>query len=162
MSVAQEREGANAGLQLVTKSQSLRTRLLVSVSVLLTVFIAIAMVILDFGFRELSDREMRRRLEVQLLALISASDDHISGELQPAAQLAETRFKNPGSGLYGEIFRIDGLARWRSNSLAGTGLEFPRNLPQGERRIVRMRRNDGAPVLAASLSIDWEFDDGLT
>jgi len=150
------------GRQQLMKSQSLRTRLLVSVSVLLTIFIAIAMVILDFGFRELSDREMRRRLEVQLLALISASDDHISGELQPAAQLAETRFKNPGSGLYAEIFRTDGRASWRSNSLAGTGLDFPRDVLQGERRIKQLRRSDGAAVLAASLRIEWEFDDTAT
>jgi two-component system sensor histidine kinase PhoQ len=140
-------------------SQSLRTRLLVSVTVLLTIFIAVAMVILDFGFRDLSEREMRRRLEVQVLALISASDDHVSGELQPAAQLAETRFKNPGSGLYGEIFRTDGRASWRSGSLAGTGLDFPRNLQQGERRFQKLRSSDGTPVLTASLRVEWEFDD---
>jgi len=143
-------------------SQSLRTRLLVSVTVLLTIFIAVAMVILDFGFRDLSEREMRQRLEVQLLALISASDDHISGELQPAAQLAETRFKNPGSGLYGEIFRTDGGADWRSGSMAGTGLEFPKDLGQGERRFQRLRRNDNAPVLWASRRIEWQFDDTTT
>jgi two-component system sensor histidine kinase PhoQ len=138
-------------------SQSLRTRLLVSVTVLLTIFIAVAMVILDFGFRDLSDREMRRRLEVQLLALISASDDQTIGELRPV-QLAETRFENPSSGLYGEIYR-DKDYSWSSKSMRGTGLRFPRDLRPGEPRFQKLRRSDGAQVLAASRRIEWQFDE---
>ena len=72
---------------------------------------------------------MRDRLEVQVLALISASEEDASGGLQPAQQLAEARFDNPGSGLYGEILRSDGYPSWRSNSLTGTGLDFAAQLP---------------------------------
>lgn len=137
--------------------RSLSTRLLASVSVLLILFFGITIVALDFVFRDLAERSVRDRLEVQLLALISASEEDSSGGLQPAAELAETRFSNPGSGMYGEIVRADGHPSWRSPSLAGTGLDLSPQLKPGERRFGELHSADGAVVLVLSRAIDWEF-----
>lgn len=142
--------------------RSLSTRLLASVSVLLVVFFGITIAALDFVFRDLSEQTMRDRLEGQLLALITASEEDDSGGLQPSPEKTEERLKNPGSGLYGEILRSDGYPSWRSNSLTGTGLDFKTNLRSGERLYVQLRRADGAPVRALSRSIDWQFEDGVT
>jgi two-component system sensor histidine kinase PhoQ len=141
-------------------SRSLSTRLLASVSALLILFFGITIVALDFAFRDLSERGIRDRLEVQVIALLSASEEDSSGGLHPE-QLAEARFDNPGSGLYGEILRSDGYPSWRSNSLTGTGLEFPGHLKTGERRFGELRRGDGSVVLALSMGIDWQFSDGM-
>jgi two-component system sensor histidine kinase PhoQ len=141
------------------RSRSLSTRLLASVSALLIVFFGITIVALDFAFRDLSERAIRDRLEVQVIALLSASEEDSSGGLHPE-QLAEARFDNPGSGLYGEILRSDGYPSWRSKSLTGTGLEFPAQLKTGERRFGELRRGDGSVVLALSMGIDWQFSDG--
>jgi two-component system, OmpR family, sensor histidine kinase PhoQ len=135
---------------------SLSTRLLASVSVLLVLFFGITIVALDLVFRDLAERSVRDRLEVQVLALISASEEEADG-LQPAAQLAEMRFNNPGSGLYGEIIRSDGYVSWRSPSLTGTGLEFSQKLHPGESRFGELRGVDGSVVLALSRAIEWEF-----
>jgi two-component system sensor histidine kinase PhoQ len=140
-------------------SRSLSTRLLVSVSALLILFFGITIVALDLAFRDLSERAIRDRLEIQVLALLSASEEDSSGGLHPE-KLAEPRFDNPGSGLYGEILRSDGYPSWRSNSLTGTGLEFPGRLKTGERRFGELRRGDGSVVLALSMGIDWQFSDG--
>jgi two-component system sensor histidine kinase PhoQ len=140
--------------------RSLSTRLLASVSVLLFLFFGITIVVLDFGFRDLSERAIRDRLEIQVLALLSSSEEDSSGGLRPE-QLAEARFDNPGSGLYGEILRSDGYPSWRSNSLTGTGLEFPAQLKTGERRFGELRRGDGSLVLALSMGIDWQFSNGV-
>ena len=140
-------------------SRSLSTRLLASVSALLILFFGITIVALDFAFRDLSERAIRDRLEVQVIALLSASEEDSSGGLHPE-QLAEARFDNPGSGLYGEILRSDGYPSWRSKSLTGTGLEFPGPLKTGERRFGELRRGDGSVVLALSMGIDWQFSDG--
>ena len=142
--------------------RSLSTRLLASVSVLLIVFFGITIVALDFVFRDMAQRSVRDRLEVQLLALISASEEDASGGLQPAQQLAEARFRNPGSGMYGEILRADGYPSWRSPSLAGTGLEFSAQLEPGQRRFGELHSADGTAVLALSRGIEWQFSDRTT
>ncbi|HEY5810545.1 MAG TPA: hypothetical protein VIT67_21430, partial [Povalibacter sp.] len=142
--------------------RSLSTRLLASVSVLLIIFFGLTIAALDTVFRDLAERSMRDRLEVQLLGLISASEEDSSGGLQPSAQLAETRFGNPGSGLYGEIVRNDGYPSWRSASLAGTGLDFSMQLQPGERRFGELHAADGSVVLALSRRIEWEFNNRKT
>lgn len=139
------------------QSRSLSTRLLASVSVLLILFFGITIVALDFVFRDLAERSVRDRLDVQLLALISASEEDSAGGLQPAAELAETRFSNPGSGMYGEIVRADGYPSWRSASLTGTGLDLSPQLKPGERRFGELHNADGSVVLVLSRGIDWEF-----
>ena len=93
--------------------RSLSTRLLASVSVLLVLFFGLTILALEVIFRDLSERAIRDRLEVQVLALLSASEEDASAGLRPQ-QLAEARFDNPGSGLYGEILRSDGRPSWRS------------------------------------------------
>jgi two-component system, OmpR family, sensor histidine kinase PhoQ len=142
--------------------RSLSARLLASVSVLLILFFGITIAALDFVFRDLSEQTMRDRLEGQLLGLITASEEDDAGGLRPSPEKTEERFKNPGSGLYGEILRADGYPSWRSNSLTGTGLEFKTNVRSGERVYVQLRRADGSPVRALSRSIDWQFQDGVT
>lgn len=143
--------------------RSLSTRLLASVSVLLILFFGITIVALDLVFQDLAERSVRDRLEVQLLALISASEEDVNGGLQPAAQkIDEARFKNPGSGMYGEIIRGDGHPSWRSPSLAGTGLNFSLQLKPGERRFGELRSADGSVVRVLSRGIEWEFDNRKT
>ena len=142
--------------------RSLSNRLLASVSVLLVVFFGITIAALDLVFRDLAERSVRDRLEVQLVALISVSEEDSAGGLQPAPQLAEMRFNNPGSGLYGQIAGSDGVPSWRSPSLAGTGLDFALPLHTGERRFGELRAADGTEVLALSRGIEWEFDNRRT
>jgi two-component system sensor histidine kinase PhoQ len=144
------------------RPRSLSTRLLASVTVLLIVFFGITIAALDLVFRDLAERSVRDRLEIQLLALISASEEDAGDGLQPAAQLAEMRFNNPGSGLYGEIVRSDGYPTWRSPSLAGTGLDFAPQLLPGERRFGELHAADGSVVLALSRGIQWEFSNRKT
>ncbi len=142
--------------------RSLSARLLASASVLLIVFFGITIAALDIVFRNLSEQTMRDRLDGQLLALITASEEDSEGWLQPTPAKTEERLHNPGSGLYGEIMRSDGYPSWRSNSLTGTGLDFKTNLRSGERVYVQLRRADGAPVRALSRAIEWQFEDGVT
>jgi two-component system sensor histidine kinase PhoQ len=139
--------------------RSLSTRLLVSVSVLLILFFGVTILALDFAFQDLSRRLIEDKLEIQVLALLSASEEDSSGGLRPD-QLAEPRFDNPGSGLYGEILRSDGRPSWRSTSLTGTGIEFP-HVRTGERRFGELKRADGSTVLSFSMGIEWQFRNGV-
>lgn len=142
--------------------RSLSTRLLASVSVLLVVFFGLTIVALDLVFRDISERAILDRLEVQVLALLSVSEESMRGGLEPAPQLAESRYNSPGSGLYGEIRRTDDSATWRSNSMVGTGLDFGAVLVPGQRRFGVLPLANGSEVLALSLGIAWEFPNGST
>lgn len=143
--------------------RSLSTRLLASVSVLLVVFFGITIVALDLVFQDQSEQAERDRLHVQLLSVISATEEDGNGGLQPAPQqLAEARFKNPGSGLFGEIRRSDGRTMWRSASLTGKSLGLSTRLKSGESRFGQLHLADGSTVLAYSMGIQWEFNNRKT
>ena len=139
--------------------RSLSTRLLVSVSVLLILFFGVTILALDFVFRDMSRRAIQEKLEVQVLALLTASEEDSSGGLRPE-QLGESGFDNPGSGLYGEILRSDGRPSWRSISLTGTGIQFP-HVRTGEHRFGELKRADGATVLSLSMGFEWQFRNGV-
>jgi len=140
---------------------SLSGRLLASVSVLLLLFFAITVLALELLFRDLSGRALRERLDVQLVALIAASDEANGHVLEPERQLTDVRYWNPGSGLYGAIVGPESEPLWRSDSLTGTGLELGDGLAPGERSLRRMRLHDGTEVLGLSLGLSWEFADGV-
>lgn len=133
-------------------------------SVLLVLFFGITIVALDYVFRDLTHTAMRQRLEVQLIALITASEEDSSGGLRPSTQHVEAtaRFNTPGSGLYGEIMRSDGYPSWRSISLTGTGLTFPTPEVYGEPLFGQLTNVDGSNVLALSRRLEWQFDNGVT
>lgn len=140
---------------------SLSTRLLSSVSLLLVLFFGLTILALDFVFRDLSERAIRDRLDVQVLALISASEETGAHDLIPSSQLTgSSRFANPGSGLYGEVRRRNGAPAWRSDSLAGTRLFFPDDIAPGRRTFGQLTLANGTTVLALSIGVRWEFDDG--
>jgi two-component system sensor histidine kinase PhoQ len=141
---------------------SLSGRLLASVSVLLLLFFAITIVALDLVFRDLSERALRERLDVQLIALIAASDEVDDHVLKPTSDLAEVRYANPGSGLYGEIVDTDSHVLWRSDSTTGTGVDFGPPVATGDRRLHRARIENGTEVLVLSVGLNWEFNDGAS
>jgi two-component system sensor histidine kinase PhoQ len=141
--------------------RSLSGRLLASVSVLLLLFFAITVVALDLLFRDLSGRALRERLDVQLVALLAASEEASGHVLEPARQLTDVRYGNPGSGLYGQIVGAGSQVLWRSDSLTGTGLDLAEEVAPGERRLRQLDLTDGTKVLALSLGVSWEFADGV-
>jgi two-component system sensor histidine kinase PhoQ len=132
--------------------------------VLLILFFGITILALDYVFRDLTHTAMRERLEVQLIALITASEEDSSGGLRPSTQHVEAtvRFNTPGSGLYGEIMRSDGYPSWRSISLTGTGFTFPTPEKYGEPLFGQLTNADGSNVLALGRRLEWQFDDGET
>src|SRR4030095_10066608 len=73
--------------------RSLSTRLLASVSILLIVSFGITIAALDFAFRRVTEQAMHDRLEAQMLALISASEEDSSGGFQPAPGKNAKRLK---------------------------------------------------------------------
>ncbi|MDH5500824.1 MAG: sensor histidine kinase, partial [Gammaproteobacteria bacterium] len=139
---------------------SLSTRLLISVSLLLLFFFSVTIVVLDIAFRDAGEQEQEDILDGQLMSLLAAAEPNIYGELQMPPDLPEPRFSNVDSGLYGELRDNSGEPVWKSQS--ALGLELPYGDPPGagEHRFSRLQLSDGTPLMALSLSVEWELASG--
>ena len=111
---------------------SLSRRLLLSIAVPLALFFGVMTLVLDSGFRTLSEHSLHELLDSQIIALIAAAEraPH-SGYVAPL-QALDSRFATPRSGLYAEI--RSARHEWISPSTAGAEVDFGPPLAQGERR----------------------------
>jgi len=67
---------------------SLSRRLLVSVSVPLALFFGVMMLVLDTGFRALSERSLQELLDSQMVSLIAAADPlNLAGIILPGDRM---------------------------------------------------------------------------
>ena len=112
---------------------SLSRRLLVSVSVPLALFFGVMMLVLDTGFRALSERSLQELLDSQMVSLIAAADPQPDGSYAPSPQELDPRLRTPRSGLYAQIRSQHHL--WRSPSTAGLSSDFGALLVPGERNL---------------------------
>jgi two-component system sensor histidine kinase PhoQ len=141
---------------------SLSGRLLASVSLLLIVFFGLTIAVLDLLFRDLSERSMSELLDAQLVALLAVSETDDHRNPQPAGPLAETRLRQPGSGLYAVIRAQDGTLIWRSPSLLGRETRLGSTARSAERHIERQNLDDGSEVMTLIAPIDWEVEPGVS
>ncbi|MGH8134437.1 MAG: ATP-binding protein [Steroidobacteraceae bacterium] len=102
-------------------------------SVPLGLFFGVMMLVLDTGFRALSDRSLQELLDSQMVALIAAAEPQPAGGYAPAPHALDSRLATPRSGLYAEIRSQH--HQWRSPSTAGLGGDFGPLLRRGERRL---------------------------
>lgn len=139
---------------------SLSRRLLISVSVLLFLFFGATVGVLDTAFTEAGEQARRDHLDGQLVALLGAADPNDASELVFPKRLREARFGQVGSGLYAELRDVDGNILWRSASTLGINIPIGTTPVPGTQLFAREELGDGTPLLALSLAVDWEFDDG--
>lgn len=143
---------------------SLSGRLLGGLLLLLVLFLGITVAALDGLFHRLAEQALHDRLEGQLVSLIAASDPDSSGNVHPAAPMAEPRFAASGPGLYGMIQDETGRVIWQSRPSLPAGLE-PSQVrtdvgPTGLRRFERLARG-GADWEVVHLTVAWELSSSL-
>ncbi len=110
---------------------SLSRRLLVSVAVPLALFFGVMMLVLDTGFRTLSERQLHALLDSQIVTLIAAAEPGPAGGYDAPLAGLDARLASPDSGLYAEIRSNSHV--WRSPSTAGVPIDFGPVLTQGDR-----------------------------
>ena len=123
---------------------SLNTRLLVASSVVLIAFLGATGLVLDNAFRASAESALRERLQNQLYALLAASDVDDSGILKLPAELPDPRFSQIGSGLYAEVVDAGGQMQWRSRSMLGVSIPFPKSPAIGQRVFAPIATQNGA------------------
>ncbi|MDH4109433.1 MAG: ATP-binding protein [Gammaproteobacteria bacterium] len=139
---------------------SLSARLLLSVSLLLLVFFGATIVVLDVAFREAGERSQEDILDGQLMALLAAAEPDDGGELVMPPDLPEPRLGTIGSGLYAELGAQGSAPVWRSRSSLGLHVPFPAAPQPGNHVFSRIQLADGTPLMALSLSVEWELPSG--
>jgi two-component system sensor histidine kinase PhoQ len=141
---------------------SLSSRLLVSVSVLLLVFFGATIAVLDRAFTEAGEQAREDILDGHLVAMLAAAEPDESGQLALPERLREPRFQLIGAVLYAELRELDGTVLWRSRS--ALGMELPGGtVPElGNHLFDREELEDGTPLLTLSLAVDWELDDDVS
>jgi two-component system, OmpR family, sensor histidine kinase PhoQ len=112
---------------------SLSRRLLLSVSAPLALFFGVGMLVLDTGFRALSERSLQELLDSQMVALIAAAEPQPNGGYAPTPHTLDSRLATPRSGLYAAIRSQH--HQWRSPSTAGINGDFGPLLINGQRTL---------------------------
>lgn len=110
---------------------SISRRLLISVAVPLALFFVVMSVVLDSGFRALSERSLHEVLDSEMVALIADSEPVAGGGYAPPLHDLDPRLAHPRSGLFAQVRST--RHQWRSPSTAGTQLDFGPLLPAGAR-----------------------------
>lgn len=150
-------------LKVSTSDYSLQTRLLISFSVLLFVFLGLTGLVLDSAFRNSIEAGAADRLQVQIYLLLAAADEE-NGEFYFLEDLQEPRFGQLNSGLYGFISRPSLGELWRSDSALALSLSDPQLLRQpvevGETLFTRTQNDEEEAFFVLSYGILWE--DGIS
>lgn len=101
------------------RPQSLRTRLLIAASVVLTAFFVITGVALESAFGDSARQAQQDKLEGIVYSLLAALGPSAAGELTiSTATVPDARLKSAASSLQAALFNEDGVAVWRSVNFA--------------------------------------------
>jgi two-component system sensor histidine kinase PhoQ len=117
---------------------SLRARLILAASLVLTIFIMIAGYTLDRAFYNSAEKNLQENLETQLTLLMSSMELESADNIDMPPRLLETKFSLPSSGLYAIIVNDKGKTLWKSLSTVGVAIPAPRVLKSGEQKLVRV------------------------
>lgn len=138
------------------KINSLNYRLLISASLVLTAFFALASFVLEQGFKESAEQALREKLQIHIHALLSAAELSPTGQLKMPKTLPEPRYSNPDSGLYAFIYHSSKTLKWRSQSALGIDLTFSTNLKPGD---YSFKKNKNSYFIL-NYAVIWENETG--
>lgn len=141
---------------------SIQNRLLVAITILLTLFLGLTGLVLDRAFRNSLETGVNQQLQTQLYVLLAAVDES-GGEFYFSENLREPRFSQLNTGLYGlisspgqgELLRTPSAIELTFPALlqqSRTGTELSR----GETRFSRHQEPDLGDFFLISYAVTWE------
>lgn len=117
---------------------SLRARLIIAASLVLTIFIFMAGYALDRAFYRSAEKNLQENLDTQLTLLMSSVELNSEHDIDMPTRLLETKFSLPSSGLYAIIVNEKGKILWKSLSTVGVVIPKPRVMKTGEQDLLRV------------------------
>ncbi|MEJ2609929.1 MAG: ATP-binding protein [Candidatus Thiodiazotropha sp.] len=134
---------------------SIRQRLLLAASLVLSAFLGLTGLSLDEAFRSSSEEALQVRLFSSVYALLAAAEEGKEGELKMPDVLINPRFNRPDSGLYAQVTDSTGSYHWYSGSSLGYSIKFSRDIAPGDSEIGRFKLAD-SEVIGLNFGIVWE------
>ena len=112
-------------------STRIQSRLVVTTTLVLAVFLTLAGLVLDRSFAASTLTGAEQQMRLVIYSLLGAAETEGGRVVFP--DLPEPRLLQPESGLYAAVSEPGGAFRWRSPSALTTAVEFPeRPMPVGE------------------------------
>jgi len=142
----------------MVKRLSLRSRLLFTISLVLTIFLGFSALSLDKAFRSSSDVAHKKQLKNHIYMLLTAADFAESGAIIMPSTLAEPAFSTPNSGLYAQIASKTKTV-WQSQSLLGLRLKLPADSKPSEENF-SIIKSGNSELLNLAYGIVWENNRG--
>ncbi len=136
--------------------RSLRSRILLTASLVLVVFLGCASILLDRVFRDSALNGVEDRLRGSIFMLIGAADFDALADSELIRALPDPSLSVPASGHYARIFTVAEQVLWSSASLLGISIPPPSATLTGEWRLDRTRTSSGEELFALSYGIIWE------
>lgn len=137
---------------------SLQNRLLLAVSILLTVFLGLTGAVLDRAFRSSLETGVAEQLQVQIYVLLAAVDE-ADGDFYFSENLREPRFSQLNSNLYGFISSASDGELLRTASaldINSATLGLAHNLAIGSTNFGRLQTTAGTEFFVSSYAVTWE------
>lgn len=138
---------------------SLRARLIIAASVVLSIFLLVAGYALERAFYQSAEQSNRENLRSHLNLLLAGAELTKAGDIDMPARLLDTKFSLPSSGLYGIIIDAQHKPLWKSLSTVGVTIPAAITLPAGE---TEFQQNTIAKedFLVLSYGVDWYTESG--
>jgi two-component system sensor histidine kinase PhoQ len=144
------------------KPLSLSKRLLLAVSIILTIFLGFTAFSLNNAFKASYDVTQHKQLKNHIYMLLTAAEFTESGTINMPTSLAEPAFSTPNSGLYAQIVDENSTV-WHSDSLLGRTLTLPniqRQQDQQQQELFSTIESGADKLLNLAYSVVWENSKG--
>jgi two-component system, OmpR family, sensor histidine kinase PhoQ len=135
--------------------KSLNTRILLSASLVLAIFIALTGVTLEHAFQDSARSARQERMLGELYLLMAAAEVDPQGHLTMPDTLAEPDFNMPGSGHYATITDAAGKVIWQSPSALGVQVPYERQLGIGRKTFMLRQSSKGPAYFIQSYGVRW-------
>ena len=137
---------------------SLNTRIILSATLVLVIFITLTAAALERAFVSSAETALRDKLTSQLYALMAAAEVDEASVIMPSNEL-DALLGLPSSGVVAMIADDRGDIVWQSSSALGAALPKPLMLDSGEKQFIKTTVG-GNDYYQLAYGINWSTDGG--
>ena len=139
---------------------SLNARVLIAATAILAAFFGLAGITLDRAYRLSSEESLKKRLEVQVYALIALAEIDDQSNVYMPDIVSETSFLSYSPDTYARITDPTGRIIWSSPTPVGINVPYKVQLSRNERDFSYARITNTFSVAMFSLGIAWHDQAG--
>jgi two-component system sensor histidine kinase PhoQ len=144
------------------RTPSVSRQLVIAVAVPLLLSFVMTIVVLDRVFRDSAMRDLRERLEQEVVSLVTAAELSDSGTMDLRVQDPHSRLSRRRSGQYAAVRTARGSPLWESPSLAGLPMNFGVPVGKGQESFFTTTLADGTVVGILNRGLEWDYAPGNT